>query len=207
MSMWNLPNILTMARVGALPVILFLLWPGVENRETCFWAGILYGIAGALDMVDGAIARRLNLVTNFGKFLDPLADKVFYLVALVALLQLPGPRVPAWVVMLVLVRELAITGLRGIAVSDGIVIAAGKGGKVKTTFATLGIFCLIIHYPYPINFGFAEAIFDFHRLGLWVTYLSVAFSVSSGTGYIRGFAKAVRQRQKASHRDQSPSSP
>ena len=192
--MWNVPNILTMARLGLLPVIIALVWPGVENRETCFWAGIVFAIGSALDMVDGYIARRWHLVTVFGKFLDPLADKLFYLVTLVALLQLPGPRVPPWIVMVVLTRELAITGLRAIAVSEGIVIAAGAEGKVKTTFASIGAVGLLFHYEYVIDYGlFAQSV-DFHVAGLWLTYLSVIFSLSSGFGYIRGFVTAIGTR-------------
>src|SRR5262245_39678270 len=121
--MWNLPNMLTMARLGLLPIIVALVWPGLETRATCLWAGVLYASGGILDMADGWAARRFQQVTVLGKFLDPLADKLFHLVTLIALLQLPGPRVPPWVVMLFLARELAVTGLRGIAVSEGIVIA------------------------------------------------------------------------------------
>lgn len=189
--MWNLPNILTMARLGLLPVIVFLIWPGIENRHTCFLAAVVYAIGGVFDVLDGYIARRFQLVTVFGKFLDPLADKLFYLVTLIALLQLPGPRVPPWVVMIMLTRELAITGLRAIAVNEGIVIAAGEGGKVKTTFGTIGVIGLLIHYPYVINYGFIAQTVDFHVAGLWLTYISVLFSVSSGMGYILGFIKAI----------------
>jgi CDP-diacylglycerol---glycerol-3-phosphate 3-phosphatidyltransferase len=190
--MWNVPNILTMARLGLLPVIVFLIWPGIESRHTCFLAACVFALGGLLDIADGVIARRWQLVTVFGKFLDPLADKLFYLVTLIALLQLPGPRVPPWVVMIMVARELAITGLRGIAVTEGIVIAAGEGGKAKTTFGTLGIVGLLIHYPYVVNYGFMAQTVDFHIAGLWITYISVAFSVSSAIGYTRGFVEAVR---------------
>ena len=191
--MWNVPNVLTMARLGLLPIIVLLIWPGIESRETCFWAAMLYCLGGVLDMVDGAIARRYGLVTAFGKFLDPLSDKLFYLVTMIALLQLQGPRIPPWLVMIVLMRELSITGLRAIAVSEGIVIDAKEGGKFKTVFGTIGMCGLLIHYPYLINFGPIETIVDFHIAGLWVTFFSVAFSVTSGVGYIRGFVRAVRR--------------
>jgi CDP-diacylglycerol---glycerol-3-phosphate 3-phosphatidyltransferase len=192
--MWNLPNILTLARLGVLPVIVFLVWPGIERRDTAFWSGVIFGVGSLLDMVDGAIARRYNLVTVFGKFLDPLADKLFYLVTLIALLQLPGPRVPPILVMIILMRELAITGLRGIAVSEGIVIAAGEGGKLKSTFATLGGTFLLVHYPYVLDFGFGALSVNFHRVGLWLTLLSVAFSLVSGAGYVRGFVRAMKEK-------------
>lgn len=189
--MWTLPNLLTLGRLACLPIILALVWPGIESRVTCFWAGVVYGVAGVTDLLDGMLARRLGQVTVLGKFLDPLSDKLFYLVTMLALLQLPGPRIPLWVVMLVLVRELSITGLRAIAVSEGIVIAAGEGGKVKTTFATIGMALLLAHYPYVIHGGFASAQVNLHIVGLWITYVSVAFSITSGIGYIRGFASAL----------------
>jgi CDP-diacylglycerol---glycerol-3-phosphate 3-phosphatidyltransferase len=193
---WTIPNVLTVARLGILPFIVALMWPGIESREACFWAAVLYTVAGALDMVDGAVARHMNQVTALGKFLDPLADKLFYLVTLIALLQLQGPRVPPWLVMIILARELAITGLRGIAASEGIVIAANEGGKTKTSFATAGVIGLLLHYPYLINFGFTSVIIDMHRAGLWVTYLSAAFAVTSAFDYIAGFARAVRDKQR-----------
>ncbi|MBN1960512.1 MAG: CDP-diacylglycerol--glycerol-3-phosphate 3-phosphatidyltransferase [Deltaproteobacteria bacterium] len=191
---WTLPNVITIARLGLLPFIVFLIWPGIENRETCFWAAVIYTIGGVLDVLDGILARRRNEVTVLGKFLDPLADKLFYLVTLIALMQLQEPRVPAWLVMIVLARELAITGLRGIAASDGIVIAAGGGGKMKTTLATVGMVGLLIHYPYFINFGPFSALIDMHYIGLWLTYISIAFSISSGIEYLVGFNKAMRAR-------------
>ena len=193
--MWNIPNTLTLARLGVLPIVVFLVWPGIESRETCSWAALLYGCGAVLDVVDGYIARRYDMVTVFGKFLDPLADKLYYLVTLIALLQLPGQRIPPWVVMVVITRELAITGLRGIAVSEGVVIAAGEGGKIKTTFATIGAGMLLLHYPYMLDFGLFSLHINFHRVGLWATYLSVAFSVVSALQYVRGFVQAHRAKE------------
>ncbi|MEO1174078.1 MAG: CDP-diacylglycerol--glycerol-3-phosphate 3-phosphatidyltransferase, partial [Myxococcota bacterium] len=179
MNIWTIPNVVTMTRIAVLPLVVFLLWPGVETRETTFWAALAFAVAGATDFVDGYLARSLEQVSVFGKFLDPLADKLFYLVTMVALLQLPGPRVPFIVVMLVLIRELSITGLRAIASSEGVVIAAGQGGKIKTVFGTVGMILLIVHYPYRVDFGFVEATIDFHRVGLWLTYISLAYSLTS----------------------------
>lgn len=193
---WNLPNVLTVARISVLPLILWLIWPGIETRETCFWAGVVYAFAGAMDMVDGAVARHTNQVTVLGKFLDPLADKLFYLVTLIGLLALPGMRVPPWLVMVALIRELTITGLRGIAVSEGIVIAASEGGKAKTALGTVGMVALLFHYPYVLDFGIATPYVETHRVGLWITYLSLAFSLSSGFGYVRGFLKATRHQTR-----------
>jgi CDP-diacylglycerol---glycerol-3-phosphate 3-phosphatidyltransferase len=195
---WNLPNAITLARLGLLPFIVALIWPGIETRETCVWAAGLYAVGGVLDMVDGILARRRNQVTVLGKFLDPLADKLFYLVTLIALLQLQGPRVPPWLVMIFLARELAITGLRGIAATEGVVIAAGEGGKMKTTLATVGMIGLLIHYPYLVNFGPFATMIDMHRTGLWVTYISAGFAVSSAIEYFAGFSHALKGRPRAS---------
>ncbi|OGQ83919.1 MAG: CDP-diacylglycerol--glycerol-3-phosphate 3-phosphatidyltransferase [Deltaproteobacteria bacterium RIFOXYA12_FULL_58_15] len=196
--MWrNIPNLLSLARIAAIPVIVILIWPGIESAHTCFWATVIYAIAGITDLIDGAIARRTNQVTILGKFLDPLSDKLFYLVTMVALLQLPGPRVPPWLVMIVLVRELTITGLRAIAMSEGIVIDAKEGGKIKTTFATIGMCGLLLHYEYVINFGPIQEQVSFHLIGLWITFLSVVFSLTSGFGYIRGFVRGVQSNTKS----------
>ncbi|MEE8408734.1 MAG: CDP-diacylglycerol--glycerol-3-phosphate 3-phosphatidyltransferase [Myxococcota bacterium] len=196
--MWTIPNMLSLGRLAVVPFIVALIWPGIESRTTCFWAMAIYAVGGLTDVFDGMLARRINQVTVLGKFLDPLSDKLFYLITMIALLQLQGPRIPFWVVMVVLTRELAITGLRTIAMSEGIVIAAGEAGKMKTLAGSLGMLALLIHYPYMINFGFFSAIIDFHIVGLWVTYISVALSLTSGVDYMRGFFTAARQRSAPS---------
>lgn len=189
---WNVPNLLTVARMALLPLVIFLLWPGIVSPSNAIWACVAYIIAGLLDVVDGAVARHLNQVTAIGKFLDPLVDKLFYLVTLIALLQLPGPWIPPWVVMVVLIRELAITGLRGIAGSEGFVIAADEGGKLKTFFATAGVVGLMLHHPYRIDLAGLVIHLDTARVGLWLTYISIVFSLLSGGRYVYKFLHAVR---------------
>lgn len=100
--------------------------------------------------------------------------------------------------MLVVIRELSVTGLRAIAISEGVVIAAGEGGKVKTFLAAVGMFGLLVHHPYWLDFGVGGAVIDFHRIGLILTYFSVAFSLASGVGYVAGFVRAVRSRPTSS---------
>jgi CDP-diacylglycerol--glycerol-3-phosphate 3-phosphatidyltransferase len=195
--MRNLPNTITCFRLTLLPGVCALLWPGRATPTGVFWAASAYVVAGILDVVDGAIARRTGQVTGLGQFLDPLVDKLFYLVTLIALLQLPGPWVPPWVVMLALIRELAVTGLRGIAVGEGIVIPAGEGGKVKTSFATAGIVALILHYPCIIYLGFTTLVVDARVVGLWLTYISLFYSCSSAYGYVRAFLQAMALRSRA----------
>lgn len=187
----NLPNGITLVRLSSLPLVLWLMWPGRATPKGVFWAAVVYVLAGIGDVVDGALARRTGQVTKLGKFLDPLVDKLFYLVVLIGLLQLPGPWVPPWVVMLHLVRELGITGLRGIAVGEGIVIAAGQGGKWKTSFATAGIVALILHYPVLVDFGIAAFVVDASAVGLVLTYISLVISWLSAAVYVAEFLRAL----------------
>ena len=139
------------------------------------------------------MARSTNQVTVIGKFLDPLADKLFYLVALIALLQFPEARVPGWVVMVVLVRELSITGLRTMAISEGMVMAAGDGGKMKTILATVGMVAMLFHYSYTLDFFVFKCVVSTYRVGLWITYLSLVYSLTSAAGYVRDFLRVQKQ--------------
>jgi len=114
----NPPNIVTLIRVACIPLLLVLLL--TPERESCFWAAWVFAAASATDWLDGYLARRMKIVTIFGKFLDPIADKLLVTAALIMIL--PYGRVPAWMVVVVLSREIIITGLRSIASSEGIVI-------------------------------------------------------------------------------------
>ena len=186
-----------MGRLLLLPIICWLIYPGVETRETSFWAGLLYGLGMILDVVDGAIARRTNAVTVLGQFLDPLADKLFVLVTLVALMQLPDERVPGWIIMVILTREFAVTGLRTIAAAEGIIIAADAGGKLKTLFTSLGTCALIMHYNWYIDFIFFTGTVSCHQVGLILTYISLVLSITSGISYARGFTAAIAAKNTA----------
>jgi CDP-diacylglycerol--glycerol-3-phosphate 3-phosphatidyltransferase len=156
------------------------------------------------------------LITVFGNFLDPLADKLIVMSTLVVLI--PLGRIPAWVVVLLLARDFSITGLRGIASKEGMVIAASQGGKWKTAFQLVGILALIIHYPYPIavigdwlhnlvagtwfhrmlaDLGIpVRPWVDFHVVGLWLIYMSLFFSIFSAWQYIRNFGREVNRRSQ-----------
>ena len=129
----NLPNKLSIARALCIPAIVILLY---QHDRTCqIIAGVLFILASITDFLDGKIARKYNLVTDFGKFIDPVADKLLVLTTLIMLAEqgVSGPLTEAWVVVVVLCRELAVDGLRMVAVSKGQVIAAGWLGKIKTT--------------------------------------------------------------------------
>ena len=135
----NLPNKLSILRAACIPVIVVLLYLGTDACRIAACA--LFILASLTDLLDGHIARKYNLVTDFGKFIDPVADKLLVLTTLVMLVR--GGLMEAWVVVLILCRELAVDGLRMVAVGQGKVIAAGKLGKWKTTFQMVTIVCIL----------------------------------------------------------------
>ncbi|HSM92815.1 MAG TPA: CDP-diacylglycerol--glycerol-3-phosphate 3-phosphatidyltransferase [Anaeromyxobacteraceae bacterium] len=183
----NLPNTITLARIALIPV--FLWFTFYESRVDSFLAALLFTVTGATDFLDGWVARRNNLVTVIGKFLDPLADKLIVMAALVMLVHLG--RIAAWVVIVIMAREFIVTGLRSIAMSEGIVIAAGQEGKYKTSLQIAGIAFLLLHYTYPIDFIWFAFDLDTNRVGTWLLYVSLVFSVWSAWNYFAGFVRAV----------------
>ena len=197
-ELWSSPNIITLVRIAAIPV--FLIFTYYESRENSFFAAFIYSITAATDFLDGCLARRLNLVTVIGKFLDPLADKLIAMAALVMLVHLG--RVAAWVVIVLMARDFAVTGLRSIAMSEGIVIAAGKEGKYKTAVQLVGIVFLLLHYPYPIDFLFGTAVVDANHLGTALLYISAVLSVWSAWKYFAGFVDAVYRKDAQAARDE-----
>ena len=190
----NLPNMLTLARIAAIPWVMLLIWKG--EPEHCVYAGWLYSAATLTDFFDGWLARRQGLVTAMGKFLDPLADKLIVMAMLVLLVALH--RVAGWLVVLILAREMTINGLRAIASSEGLIIPASADGKVKTALQMMGVICLVIHYPAPVNlFGVYTVMVDFNVVGLWVLLGSVVFSITSAVSYFREFFKALESKRMA----------
>ncbi len=189
-ELWSIPNLVTVIRIAAIPGFLVLAY--YESRLNSFLAAMLYAAVAATDFLDGWLARRLDMVTVIGKFLDPLADKLIAMSALVMLVHLG--RVGAWVVILILAREFAVTGLRSIAMSEGIVIAAGQEGKYKTAIQLAGIVFLLLHYRYPVDFYFFSVDVDANRAGTALVYLSLFFSVWSAWTYFAGFIEAVYRR-------------
>jgi CDP-diacylglycerol--glycerol-3-phosphate 3-phosphatidyltransferase len=179
----NAPNLMTLGRIALIPVFLWLL--AYENRRNSFIAAAIFAVAALTDWVDGWLARISNKITTLGKFLDPLADKLIVLSALVMLLRLG--RVPVWVVVLILAREFLISGLRTIAVSEGLVITASQGGKWKTSLQLTAIICLMLHYHYPIDWMAGTWMTDFHAAGLVLIYLSLVPGVASAIEYVRAF--------------------
>ena len=142
----NLPNKLTTLRVIMIPFfVFFLLWQNGENRTFRMIALALFIIASLTDLLDGKIARKYNLVTNFGKFMDPLADKLLVCSALICLIELNA--LPAWMVIVIISREFIISGFRLIISDNGFVIAASYWGKFKTTFQMVSVVLLILDIP------------------------------------------------------------
>ena len=190
----NLPNMLTFLRILMIPAVLVLLDRGAPRD--CYWAAWVYALAAITDLLDGWLARRQGLVSVLGKFLDPLADKLIVVATLVWMV--PMGRVPAWAVVLLISREITITALRSIASTEGIIIAAGEGGKAKTALQMIGIICLLLGYPYTINLG----ILDFGRVdlvhaGRVLIYCSLFFSLWSAAHYMGLFVDAIDAKNKA----------
>ena len=142
----NLPNKLTILRVIMIPFfVAALLYDGGANQNMRYVAAALFIIASLTDMLDGKIARKYNLVTNFGKFMDPLADKLLVCSALICMIELR--QLPAWMVIIIISREFIISGFRLVASDNGVVIAASYWGKFKTTFQMIGVVLLIFNIP------------------------------------------------------------
>lgn len=186
---WNIPNILTLFRIAMIPVIAVLLLS--PSREAGFWACVVFAIASITDWLDGYLARRMGIVTTFGKFLDPIADKMIVMAALVMIL--PYSRVPAWMVLVILGREIIITGLRGVASAEGIVIPASDLGKFKTIFQIVAILGLLLHYDYHWLFGIDNPYFyvDMHHIGMFYLWIAIIITIWSGFDYLRKFARVI----------------
>lgn len=150
----NLPNKLTIVRIILVPV--FLLIASLDFKSSQYICAAVFVIASLTDSLDGYIARKTNQVTTFGKFMDPLADKLIVTSALVMLVQYHT--VPAWAVVIIIAREFAITGLRTLAVSNGIVLAAGPWGKAKTVTQIVAITFALLKLPFYMGLFWAAVL-------------------------------------------------
>lgn len=190
-DVWNIPNLMTMARIAVIPLILWLIDQGTPKSGV--YAALVYAAAAITDLLDGIIARRMGIVSVLGKFLDPLADKLLVTAALIWMV--PMGRIPEWAVILLISREISITGLRSIASSEGVVISAGDSGKSKTALQMIGILCLIIGYPYHLDLLVADlGVVDLVVVGRALVYISLIFSLSSALEYVKLFANAVEAK-------------
>jgi CDP-diacylglycerol--glycerol-3-phosphate 3-phosphatidyltransferase len=187
---WNLPNILTLGRIFLIPVFVWFTYDA--DPLYSLLAAAVFAVASITDVVDGYLARRWNLITVVGKFMDPLADKLIAMAALVMMVRLG--RIAAWVVIVLLARELIVSGLRTIAASEGMVIAAGQEGKWKTSLQLVGIISLCVHYVHPLQVGATAVPVDYNLVGKVLVYLSGAFSVWSAVVYFRAFLAMLAKR-------------
>jgi CDP-diacylglycerol--glycerol-3-phosphate 3-phosphatidyltransferase len=188
-QIWNIPNVLTLLRIALIPLMVVLLLS--DSRQDGFWAAAVFAVASTTDWLDGYLARRMQIVTVFGKFLDPIADKLMVMAALIMIL--PFGRVPAWMVLVILGREIIITGLRGIASSEGIVISASDLGKLKTIFQIVAILGLLLHYDYHWFFGIDHPylVVNMHNVGMFYLWIATAITIWSGVDYLYKFMRVI----------------
>ena len=183
-SRLNPPNVLTLLRILAVPVLVLILLPpagrGISFTRSLA-AFLLFVAAAVTDLFDGYIARRYRMVTSLGKLLDPLADKLLVCAAMVMLI--PPGRVPAWMAVIVVAREIVVTALRGMASTEGVVIAASPLGKGKTVLLNIGMAMLILHYPV---FGLPV-----HDIGIGVLSIGLVLTAWSGLDYFFRFVGEI----------------
>ena len=163
----NLANKITLVRLFLIPVFVIIFMIGGRDMNI---AAIVFIIASLTDAVDGHIARSRNMITNFGKFTDPLVDKVLTMAAFLVLVE--DNTIPAWPVIIIISRELIITGFRTLAADSGITIAASMWGKAKTTSQMISLVMLLLNVPV------------LNKAGIFVCYIAVALTVISGVDYI-----------------------
>lgn len=169
----NLPNKITLFRVFLVPIFIVALYSGHEH--SLYIAGAIFIFASITDSIDGYLARSRNLITNFGKFADPLADKILASAALISLVDIG--KVPAWIVITIIAREFIITGFRVLAASEGLTIAASPLGKFKTVTQLIAITLLLLN-NFPFNYIGIPA-------DMILLYISLFFTVISGVDYIK----------------------
>jgi CDP-diacylglycerol---glycerol-3-phosphate 3-phosphatidyltransferase len=175
----NLPNALTLLRILAVPVVVVALLGETPNGDAL--AAAVFALAAATDGLDGYFARSRGAVTTFGKLMDPLADKLLVTAALISLVSLD--RLEAWVAMVIIAREIAVTGLRAIAAERGIVISASWLGKLKTVLQIAAVIALIAANPAP---AWVDAL----------VYLALAVTVISGADYFFGLRRRIEEQQR-----------
>jgi CDP-diacylglycerol--glycerol-3-phosphate 3-phosphatidyltransferase len=188
----NLPNALSLARIFLVPLLVLVLVTKFEGRliygvRMEIVGAAIFGIASLTDWLDGYLARRRKQVTTLGQLLDPLADKLLITAALLSLVQMDIA--PAWMVLVILGREFAVTVLRGVAYSRGVVIAASPLGKLKMVSQVVAILLLILGYDHLQRF------FILGRIALWVAVIT---AVASGLDYYRRFNHVLAQRGPSS---------
>jgi CDP-diacylglycerol--glycerol-3-phosphate 3-phosphatidyltransferase len=182
----NIPNALTVLRIALVPTYMVLLYKNTvcgNILATCFFV-----LASFTDLLDGYIARKYKLVTNFGKVMDPAADKIMVTAAMVVLVDLD--RLAAWIVVVMLFRDFAVGALRDVASSQGTIIAAGIWGKLKTTLQMVALSLIILQLEIPV---LPVISLNTHLLGTVVMYVALVASIFSGIIYFRQYIGIMRR--------------
>ncbi len=174
---FNLPNSLTILRILMVPIYVILFLEPTASRSIA--AAVVFGLAALTDLLDGYLARRRGQVTQVGQLLDPIADKFLVISGLILLVQFQ--RIEAWIAIAFIVRDLGITGIRAIAASKGLIIAAGQFGKYKVVLQIIGIILLTLEGALVLPFV------DFHSLGTGLLYFALMFSIVSAGQYVWEF--------------------
>ena len=182
----NLPNVLTVVRILLVPVLVVALLGETGNDVL---AAIVFAAASVTDALDGYLARTRNSITSFGKLMDPIADKLLIAAALISLVSLD--RLEAWVAMVIIAREFAVTVMRAVAAERGVIISASWMGKVKTVLQIAAIFALIATNPAPVSVDV-------------LVYLAVAATVISGVDYFFGIRKRLAEGETAAAKATEP---
>ena len=177
----NLPNTLTLSRILVIPIFVFLFSSPTPERSAA--AAFVFLLAALTDLLDGYLARRRGQITNLGKLLDPVADKLLVASALILLVQFQ--RVEVWLAIVIIARELIVTGARTVAAKDGFVVPADSYGKFKVVCQISGILCLILEEVIRIPF------FDLHIIGTLVLYIALAVALFSGGRYLYEILKKI----------------
>ncbi|MBR4944698.1 MAG: CDP-diacylglycerol--glycerol-3-phosphate 3-phosphatidyltransferase [Peptococcaceae bacterium] len=175
----NLPNKLTIARMCMVPLFMAALMVNTDASRVA--ATVIFALASLTDMLDGQIARKYNMITNFGKLMDPLADKVLTAAAMICLVELGD--LAAWIAVLIIFREYLITGLRSVAASENIVVAANIWGKVKTVCQMFALMLLMVKPQIMALCGV--------NIGMWLMYVAVVLTVYSGLDYVLKLNKQI----------------
>ncbi len=173
----NLPNILTLFRILLIPF--YILFCYQNSLQNSIIAAVIFSIAVLTDFFDGYLARARSEVTKFGKFLDPIADKLLIVSALILLVD--SQRIPAWLVIVIIGREFAVTGFRAIASSEGIVISAEKIGKYKMFLQSVAVIILTIDFPNTV----------FHKTGLFLLMISMVLAIFSAWQYFSKYGRSL----------------
>ncbi len=187
----NLPNKLTLLRILLVPVFLVFMYIPMPFQYTL--ALVVFAAASITDALDGNIARKHNLVTTFGKFADPLADKVLVLAALAAFSDVDAIPVNGIVVTIIAAREFLVSGLRLVTAEKGVVVAAGIWGKLKTAFTMVAIVVILLTQVLAVDFGIlsVDAEFWMYVVNSVLVWISVLLTVISGGVYLKGYWKHI----------------